>query len=463
MFLVITMMEGLLMRLVMLLVISVWAGLLYVSNTHDERLFMIPFVQIHNLWIRKVRKGYLWNSEKSRRPIMKLQVVSFGELGLIHNKPKDTDSMIIEAIGSHTVALPLRGQYAVHAAIADIYRRAAAIQRGIVEIQSMNRARPEDGWTLWNMLSAEGEPEVLLPVATQKKKEDYTDFDKRMLFLNSVAYAMPEIYAMSNLATMVFVITVKRSRAFSEGAKKQKMTERTRDSQTLSRIRKVVVTTLQAQKFEGIRVFDAAECERYLRQSWDVVGLHDYYTRAHERLATGQAATKDQWYPERYIRVGRDYIEIDGTFGAVIKLTAGPSGVLPHESRAFFASHSRWYANTVISEAASGSLEYTLTHFGSGFLGDLIGILGIEWSGPKVHRKEEEVRDRMRELDESSYKQDLHPLASVSAESKEALEDAVTAEFDRLTGLGRGPVRVTGETQVYSYYMTAVTGIDHTN
>lgn len=451
-----------------IVIITVWL-LSMRTLSNDIRAYYMPIFLLKNAYIRRVKKGILWQAEASgskskrnkRKAVFPFEVHAFGDIGLIHTRHKKADTMVFASTGSPISSLNLHDQYTAHASIADVFRRAAAIAGMKIEISMGVRARPEDPWKFWNTISAIGEGEVVLPAAFVTAEQKWTDYDRRMLVLNDIQSSLAQIGQIANDVDMVLLITVQRPPAFDKAVKKQTIEERESNQQPIMRIKSIAIPLLEKILKNGVTILDAEGAERYLRKSWDVIGLSEYYNRANERLINGDFDTHDQWYAERLIRVTDRYVQIDDTFGATLKMHTYPKeAAYPYDSRAFYAAGSRWFSNGVIGETVNGGWEYRILNTSQGFLSDIISVSGIQWSGPKVERKEQEVTDRLREIDQSTYTESYNPLSAISAGSAEELEINVQGEIDRLTAEGMSPIRVIGESKQFSSYLSATTFID---
>ncbi|HEY8886149.1 MAG TPA: hypothetical protein VIM31_01465 [Candidatus Microsaccharimonas sp.] len=458
-------------RGIVLIAIVLWCLTMLPVESLNDRVYFGPIAFLDNLRI-KANGFYTWKgsaldaSGKRRRGvrIMKLAVKGFGDLGLIYNRQRDTYSMVFSAEGSPISSQNLPAQFASHQQIAAIFTKAAAAAKVTIKVSTGVRARPEDPWEFWNMIALYGEVEVAETEAEfeQKTIEDYTEYDHRMKYLQTVQFAQEEISEMSNDIDMIMVITVAGTEAFQKAVKKKSIDEEELSRQPISRIRTVVLPLLEKVTAGKVTVLDEEGAERYLRKSWDV-NLRDYYDRAHERALRGDEIKPDQWYPSRFIKQFKTYLQIDDTYGATLKVTSFPRGdAFPFEARVFYAAHARYYANSVIGETQHGRWAYNFLNLGSGFVGDAIETVGIDASGPRAERREQEKNDRLKEIDESIYIQDYNPLVAVSGSSLEELEANIELETDRLSAEGMQTSRVIGERNQLNWYLSATTLIDLT-
>jgi hypothetical protein len=448
-----------------------WCLTMLPVESLNDRVYFGPIAALDNLRIR-ANGNITWRasardiSARRRQGVrsMKLAVKGFGNLGLIFNRQRDTYSMVFTASGSPISSQNLPAQFASHQQIASIFTKSAAAAKVTVKVSTGVRARPEDPWDFWNMIVQFGEAEVAETDAEAKQKtiEDYTEYDHRMKYLQTVQFAQEEISEMSNDIDMIMVVTVAGTEAFQKALKKKSITEEEFSRQPISRIRSVVLPLLEKVTAGKVDVLDEEAAERYLRKGWDV-NLRDYYNRVHERALRGDEIKPDQWYPSRFIKQFKTYVQIDETFGATLKVTSFPRGdAFPFEARVFYAAHARYYANSVIGETQHGRWAYNFLNLGSGFVGDAIETVGIDSSGPRAERREQEKNDRLKEIDESVYIQDYSPLVAISGSSLEELEANIELETDRLSAEGMQVSRVIGERNQLNWYLSATTLIDLT-
>lgn len=458
-------------RVFVIVAVVLWCLTMLQVESLNDRVYFGPIAFIDNLRI-KANGNFTWKasskdvSQWRRRSvrIMKLSVKSFGDLGLIFNRKSDYYSMVFTGDGSPISSQNLLVQFASHEQIASIFTKAAAAAKVTIKVSTGVRARPEDPWEFWDMIATYGEVEVAETEAEAMNKaiEEYTEYDHRMKYLQTVQFAQEEISEMSNDIDMIMVVTVAGTEAFRKALKNKSIDEEEFSRQPINRIRTVVMPLLEKVTAGKITVLDSEGAERYLRKAWDV-NLREYYNHAHERALRGDEVKPDQWYPSQFIKQYKTYVQIDGTYGATLKVTSFPRGdAFPFEARVFYAAHARYYANSVIGETQHGRWAYNFLNLGSGFVGDAIETVGIDSSGPRAERREQEKNDRLREIDNSVYIQDYNPLVAVSGSSLEELERNVEIEVDRLNAEGMQTVRVIGERNQLNWYLSATTLIDLT-
>jgi hypothetical protein len=451
----------------------VWILSMLPAEKLNDRIYSAPYAALDNLRIR-LNKNYTWRASSKDSlgtrlrnvRIMMLSVQSFGDLGLIYNRKADTYSVVFSSEGSPISSQNMVDQYASHEAIASIFTKAAAVAKVSLRVSTGVRTRPDDPWEYWDMVSMYGEVEVVLTEAevTQKREEDYTEYDHRMQFLQTIQFAQAEhILGISNDIDMVMVMTIRGTSAFKKALKDKTITEEELSAQPISKVIAEVLPLLAEVVDDQPVVLDGEGAERYLRKAHDVFTLGDYYNVAHDRKEKGNSVQLDQWYPKQFIKQFKDYLQIDETYGATLKVTSYPrEETFPTEARIFYASHARYFANSVIGETQHGRWAYRFLNFGSGVGSAVLDQVGIDTSDPKSEEREAKRTSRLREINESVYIQDYSPIIGVSGVSLEDLEYNLQREADRLAALGMETVRVVGERNQLKWYLSATTLIDLT-
>lgn len=455
---------------ILILGVVTWILSMFKLPKNDERVYWQPVLLVSNWLLRSFRAyGLIWdNSQPSKRlrravnPIIPLKVVGFGDIGLIYNRHRDTFSIVFTALGSEISSMNIAAQKAKQDELAEAVRKMAASVKEPVQVSFGVRARPEDPYALFNEIALRGEPEVVLPRALEKDPSTYTDEDRRMLFLHSVQRELPSILEMANDVDMFMVVSVRSTDAFKRALKKRSIKDKELNKQPIMRLKSLALPHLEKVTGEQVTVLDAEGVERFLRKAWDVTGLREYYERAHRRRVAGEEIIPDKWYPQQHIKVGPSHVEIDSTFGSVIKITGFPvDQAPPFRAREFYWSTARWHSHVIIGETVHGGVEYNLSVGGHGILGDIKEILGFDQTSPRERRKAQEVDERLDEIAQSVYTQAFNAYVAVSStKSLDDLEDEVQAELERLAAIGFSPVLVTGESAQLLAYLSATTAID---
>jgi len=435
----------------------------------DERLYFHPVLGVRDLGIRRRKNGgIIWEQTRlgkrfgrTVRPIMPFSAHGFGNIGFIQNHTKDRIAIVFVAKGSPISSMSVAAQKTQHDQLADTIRKMAASVKEPVQVSSCVRARPEDLYELFGALTLRGEPEVVLPRAFAKPiYGPLTAYDTRMTFLHEVQDNLSDVFDTANDVDMVMVVSVQSTDAFKRALKKRKIDQVELNRQPIMRIMNAAMPTLRKQA-DDVEVLDMEGVERYLRKAWDVKGLQAYNARAHHRHESNEEIVPDEWFPTQYIRVGKDFVEIDGTFGATLKLTGfSSSAAEPYLAREFYWSTARWHSHSVIGETVHGGVEYNLSQGGFGIFSDLKDIMGVDQTGPRAERQARQVEERLGEIDTSVYSQAFNPYVAVSATSHDELEAEVDAEMQRLAAIGMAPMRIEGESSQLLAYLSATTGLD---
>lgn len=455
---------------------------------HDDRVFMVPFNKFKRRQLRRADGILLdartpWerdgreptNKELKRieqveaaaakgkarkhRTLTPLEIHGFGDLGLAFHTRKLTHSLVFTTTGSPTLARRLQEQFADHRALGMTLCKGASVQGASIGVGIGIRTRPENVNTHWLFMNEFGESRVVDYQETDKPESEMTDAEKRFKFLHGEFNSLKEIYDRGNGIDMVLVITVSQSNAFRKALEKEEMTQHDVDMQPISRIRTIIDANLREQGWAQVHALTPSELEKYLRRSWDAVGLGDYNYRSLVQAATGETTT-DNWYPEKLVQAKFNYVVIDGNYCATLKVTHGRRSPLPHEPRQLYASSVPWFSAGIVGETISAGWEYRSRNLGRSVLADAIDVFGLERTGPAAERVEQESYAWLKDMDEARFTMSYNKLIGIIANSLEELAVLVQAETDRQLSKGNVVMRVEGEERQYVSFMTAATLID---
>jgi hypothetical protein len=451
------------------LVVLWMLSMLTPETNQDERIYQMPLSFIQDA-LMSLQKD-IWSQSKKeprgKRAIkpFPLEVREFGDVGLVYNQIKRTYSMIITSEGSPISSMSMLGQYAAVQSLASLVTKAAATAgRGGLKIAMGLRARPQDPWLVPNTLNEVADINVILPsaLATHKPESEWTNDDKRAIFLNKILESYADIVDLSASVEMILVVTVKDTDEFRRAFKEGVIYDKEMRNQSITRIRNVIIPYLE-RLIGDVTVLDGEGAEKYLRKAWDVVTLNDYYLMAQKRLmGTADAeGTLTQYLPASHIKAYPDCVEIDGTFATTLKITSFPfEEVYAHRVQEVYDSMARWSSTSVIGETLHSGREYNILNGLTGLTTDAADRFGVIRSGPRAERRDEERIGRLREMDNAVYNQDFVPVVAVLAGSREELMEEYGLEADRLTAAGYSHIRVLGRSKQLPSFLTATTLID---
>lgn len=431
---------------------------------YDERLYWVPVVLAKDLLIRKLRKRILWQRGQKNEKILPPKTYDVDNTGLIVNKKRGTIGIVITAPGSPIASLDLTGQKMYQDLIAECIKAAAGSLNEPVQFSFGFRARPENPFVVHRALAERGEPKVVYFDETQ---ED-TPQRRRFEFLHRNMADWSLVLEASNDVLMYVYISVRSPESIALLEKnfnstKKQIERRDLARMSIMRLRNTAISYFQRRIEPSSIILDAKGVERFMR-GWEVVGVQEYYEAAEARW-TDTSTIADQWQPQAVIAAGSDYVYMDGTYAATLKLTHFPVSqgtqlATPFQGRQLYNSRARWHATSVIGETVKGNVEYALTKTGAGMLKDTKDVLGLDQSDPRSQRQAQSANERLEELDQSGFAQYYNMYVAVSAASLEELEEEILLEKERLMTAGFGPVRISGSHLQLPAYMAACTGID---
>lgn len=440
------------------------AASLIISPSTDVRLYELPYVRFKGWYIRIVKKGVLWEEDQSDNGIP-WQIYDLGDTALILNRKNNLVSFVLTAEGSNIASLDVEGQKSSQDLIAECIRAAAGSVSESVQISFGFRARPENPYVLYRALAQRGEASVVLH-DTQAPSANTAEA-RREAFLHALLEELkPSIVDQSNDVEMYVLVSMHSTPELRRALKKRTILKRNLSRQPIMRLRNTVLVYFRDRIIQDqtVHVLDLEGAERFLRIGWDISGLEAYFEEAEQRWQSTEAKPTE-WAPQHHISVGHDYVKMDGTYGATLKLTLFPVSqslpyATPYQTREFYWTPARWHARAVIGQTVRGNLEYSVTKRGHGILKDAKDIVGMDQDDARSQRQAQEGADRLEELDKSGFAQYFNAYVAVSALTLEELEDEVMLEYERLLSAGYGPVRIVGEGFQRDAYLSAVTGLD---
>ena len=402
------------------------------------------------------------------------------EVGLIFHKQKRTYSMVFKIDGSRFRSMSHMNQYLTIMGFADIIKQATVTAglRGL-NIAMGVRNRPQDQWLIPETMKKVASMEVIMPEAilSEKNPEAYTLDDKINVALYEMqAEGFAELTVQSYSTDMMVVVTVKENddlrKAFETKNKKNEMSEKVFRRLPITRIKNIVFPKLNNLVGGGTIILDVQGAERYLRKARDVATLFHYYNEAEEQLILNKERQRagievaedviyDRYLPVSHIISSKTGVNIDGTYATVLDMTEFPrEEAFAHAMADLTDAVSRFTSFSVIGQSHSSNLEYMITNNGLGAVGELAENAGIIRTGPRAERKQSEQYDELKNIDDSSVRQNYVIRFAALETSEEALEEQIATDMDRFTTMGYAPVQVTRPSQQWEKFLTTVTLID---
>lgn len=444
-----------------MLVIVIW--FIALLPTDYGRVYTLIGQRIRTWLLRHVRRQQVWSAGEqvwlSQPEPISLAVHGVDDLGLLHSSA-DTDTVVVTGAGSILSSLEPEGQYDSHAALSDLIRKVAAVHEGRghnVGWGWLFTTRPLNLETLHSQLSDYLHPQALLPEALELPEPDRAPEDRRWLaFGENIQELLQVTELYGRKVTMAAVCTVPR-----EGLKQDLTPDEAR------RLPAVQTAELVASELEGCGVIDPRpltprDMHAFLRGAWDIRNIGEYYEWQLEHSEEEVLASERQ-YPQQYIRAGEDYLEIDGSFHAVLWIKNFPDRLYPHHLRQLFDIEVPFLSVALIGSTRSTGLEYAWLDRRNALTGEIENYLGIIHKGPKAEARQQHWLDRQRRIYESRYAQDYNILVAVHHLSREGLEDAVDTALQRIRLANLAAERVAGNIHQLPFLLSATTGIDMTN
>jgi hypothetical protein len=480
-------------RLAALLWILVWVG--FMCRPENGRIYDLFSQACRTLRIRK-RHGLIWTAvqnshrSKKRRRRTKRQkenVMPFrtgdiaGGVGFIAYKRSDV--IVIEGSGSKIIAQNPHDQFRTSLREADVIKRVASSVPGRkIAVSLMFRRRPANVRDIANTMGESLHPDVAVPEAllipeekwTVKQRADYNAFTMWMDSQNLMDEIAGEV-------TMAMVITIQRESKLARAMKgKSSLPDREVKRLTISRVKETAVEGLKACGVSDVHALDLEAINLYVRRSWDVDTIDEYYERMQKQWGgtEGLAKSKFHWPQERILAFS-DHSVMDSTRHAVLRVRENPSRVLADYYRQLYAIDVPWLTVTLVSETVSSNAEYRMLNKLIPIRNTFDQVRGIVRKAPHQQKKEEEREKRERDLYNSRFGQAYVLLISVARpfladagdgideddiekreeESIANLEDDVMAVRQKTYGLGMDATHILTESRQLPALWSAVTGI----
>lgn len=482
------------------------------------RFYYVIGQAFHNVWIRSWQHGIRWQANPPKGKLLRrlftrigtrwssdiipLEVNELGEIGLVHNFRQKTDSVIVGGTGSTMSGLSLDEQRRILDLHDTWIKRVAGRPDVGVSISFVYRVDPHDPWQDIIMQVETGLPNVVLPpelapksLADERTHRRWEKLRENLLEVNQLGLDV------GSDVVMVAVITIKRYGHLQKLTAEQRRRERQlekrmkRDWQKEKRRAKrekrepIVHDDVIKQRAEmaklrlselpiadladecakgltetgvsGVHVYSASEAERFLRGSWDVADMDNYY----ERRLQGELSAESHW-PTQRIVVRKRCVVFDNTAHTNILVKELPSPLLPHFMAQLHQLGIEYPAITLVGETTGSNFEYIWMARLRGITGGAQEATGAE-AGVKTEMLQEEWLARQRQLANTKY---LHlynilldvrlPVSGTSDEELEALDEQVTSVIKDLSSMMRiEAVRVTGECR-QEPFVWSTTGIN---
>lgn len=483
------------------------------------RLYHVVGEAFYSLWIRLWQHGIRWQAHPPRgkffrrlftrigtrwsSDVIPLEVNELGDIGLVHNYRQQTDSVIVGGTGSASSGLGLDEQRRILDLHDTWIKRVAGRPDVGVSISFVYRVDPHDPWQDIIMQVETGLPNIVLPpelapdasMADEVTRRRWAALRENQLEVNQLGLEV------GSDVIMAAVITIKRYGRLQKLTKEQRRRERQLEKRMQREWRKekrrakregrepVVYDEALQQRAEitrlrlsdlpiadladecakglvecgvsGVHVFSVPETEKFLRGSWDVADMDDYY----ERRLQSELGGDSHWPSQRIVTTNRCVV-FDYTAHSTLLVKRLPAPVLPHFMAQLHKLGIEYPTITLVGETTSSIWDYlALTRIRSIARGAQ-DAFGAD-SGVKTEQVHEEWLARQTQIANTKY---LHlynilidirlPVNGTSDEDLEALDTQVSKVIKDLRSSMRiEAIRVTGECRQESVVWSA-TGIN---
>jgi hypothetical protein len=482
------------------------------------RLYYVVGQAFYSAWVRYWQHGIRWqaNPPKGRffrrlftristrwsSDAIPLEVNELGEIGLIHNHRQQTDSVIVGGTGSLMSGVGLDDQRDILDLHDQWMKRVAGRPDVGVSISFVYRVDPHDPWQDIVMQVETGLPNIVLPpeLAPETTADEATRSRWAALRANLLEVNQLGLEVGSDVH-MAAVITIKRYGRLQKLTKDQRKRERQLEKRMkrewqkekrrakrekrepivhdevvqqraeMARLRlsdlpiadlaDECAKGLEASGVSGVHVFNVPETERFLRGSWDVSDMDDYY----ERRLQNELGGESHW-PSQRIVVTKRAVVFDNTAHATLLVKNLPSPLLPHFMTQLHKLGIEYPTITLVGETTNSIWDYFALSRLHSITRGAQDAFGAE-SGYKTAQVHDEWQARQAQLANTKY---LHlynilidirrPVAGTSWEDLESIDEQATRVIkDLRSGPGIEAIRVKGECRQESV-VWSTTGIN---
>lgn len=444
---------------------AVYLGLMYRHGY--GRTYQLFLEWLQSQWIKRVRKGVLWESRnhdgpKQRKfygssPPIPHSIHHLPGVGLLYNVLVKCDSVVIQARGSNIASVSLKDQYGAVVRAAEWIKQTAAIAGFRIGISFVSRRRPKNVFPMVDWLTENLHPEVVYPSAERLPEAEQTPRHKRYAALHeNTKQLVGAAKQQTAETTQAVVLTIQRDPALAElFSGKRALVDNKADQLQVLELIAQAVNGLDSWGVEDPHALNPDELYTYLREAWDTTTLDNHRDASAD---DDYRPLEDGWWPQRRIFVGKDYCQTDDTLHAVIRITGVREWNHANSVRPLFNPDVRRVSVAVIGEAIKSENEVRfwdrLIPMGHSF----DEARGVIYKSQKKTDREEKRAERQHTAYQSGITSNNVILVAVSADTKEELERDVRKVLIHLTVLGMKGKRVTGESRIFPTLWSAVTG-----
>lgn len=483
------------------------------------RFYYVVGESFYSSWIRHWQHGVRWQANPPKgkffrrmftrigtrwsSDVIPLEVNELEDIGLVHNYRQGTDSVIIGGTGSIMSGISLDEQRRILDLHDSWIKRVAGRPDVGVSISFVYRVDPHDRWQDIIMQVETGLPNIVLPpelappapTADEVTRRRWEALRENQLEVNQLG----QDYGSDVI--MAAVITIKRYGRLQQLTKEQRRKEHQLEKRTRREWQKekrrakrekrepIVHDDVIQQRAEmtrlrlsdlpiadladecakgllecgvsGVHVFNVSEAEQFLRGSWDVTDMDDYYDRRLQNELGG-----DSHWPSQRIVTTKRAVVFDNTAHTTLLLKKLPSPVFPHFMVQLRKLGIEYPTITLVGETTSSLWDYLAMTRLRNIARGAQEAFGAE-SGMKSEQVHDEWLARQAQMANTKY---LHlynilidirlPVDGTSGENLEALDTHVMKVVKDLhSSLGIEAIRVTGECRQESV-VWSTTGIN---
>lgn len=471
------------------LLLSVALGVILMWRLDYGRVYYVFGQWLRSLWIRYRRRGVIWQASSSRpsvqtrgqarRPVRRkrlmapsrvipLQVVNLGDqIGVIYNYYTNSDAIVVTGDGAPVSSGDFAAQQAFVRQLAEAIKRIAAQQGYSVGVSYVFRRRPANTASALRMLSANIHPDVALPeaVAMGTPKDQWSDDDYRSLAQQYlIQEAFDEAFKAGGDVVMALTISIKREGDVVGAVKGRSITVSDVNRLAVKRIADSAIIELNRCGVKGAAVLDRDGVLAFLRGSWDVSKVAEFYDYMERRKAGFDESPPSHWPRSRIGALG-EYLVTDDTIHATFMTRACPPQ----------SSAPNWFGQLHVIDAPFLSIAFdgeAVTSTAEQFVLNKVipnyqaakQVAGVQYQSTKSRKREESLTAREQTITESAYKQDGVILVVISAPfggegDMERFEQYVGNAKAVLKPLALSPVLIDGEVRLLQAALTGTTGL----
>ena len=445
----------------------------------EGRIYMVVFDLVGNLWIRFVQKGVKWRSSEKQPYYNRLvydvvEVTLEGKdepIGLIRYAKDESFAALIKGDGWSPAARNLDEQAV---ALSTVAKKQQVAFNKRIGLSSIFHSRNYNPWPLRDFQAGALNPLVVYPPSDEEVNDASLPWateeeQRRDRFLNSVVLSEQRDKDHVRHPIDAEVVYVGGNTDIAKALPRRKSKEGGSEPPPLSArlfarspvVRAARLSALEwaASGLKNSRIATHKEVIEFLAAT-SSHDLSTFYDEEHENRTVAQHYMG--YLPSQDVKVGRDYLVVDGTYIALVKAVKGREAVTPISYRRLRSvldpeGHPINMTFAKLGVSTSSNLEQSWLSRWLALKDILVDQFMTSRRSTAYRLRQEEEEEREESLGRSQNRtHNYNIVAAVYAPDFETMEDWVTYLSDAFVGAGITPRRITGERSLLRYWRSLV-------